>query len=209
MSLELWLGFVATSAVILVIPGPTILTLVSYSLAHGRRAYFPVLAAVVLGDSTAIAVSLLGLGVLLAASSVLFALVKWIGGLYLIYLGIKLILGSRTSSSQAKKVNSVSSGWSLFARMYPVAFLNPKGIVFYVAFFPQFISPDNKASAQLSLLAVTFIALGIANATVYSLFASSCRKILSRPGPRQGFNILGGSLLTAAGAYELLARKPA
>jgi len=209
MSLELWLAFVATSAVILVIPGPTILTLVSYSLAHGRRAYFPVLAAVVLGDSTAIAVSLLGLGVLLAASSVLFALVKWVGGLYLIYLGIKLILGGKKPANQANEVNTASSGWNLFVRMYPVAFLNPKGIVFYVAFFPQFVSPDNNASAQLSLLAATFIVLGIANATVYSLFASSCREILSRPGPRRGLNILGGSVLTAAGAYELLVRRPA
>jgi len=209
MSFELWLAFVATSTVILVIPGPTILTLVSYSLAHGRRAYFPVLAAVVLGDSTAIAVSLLGLGVLLAASSLLFALVKWIGGMYLIYLGLKLLLGSKTSSDQTTEVNSASSGWSLFARMYPVAFLNPKGIVFYVAFFPQFVIPDNHASVQLSLLAVTFIVLGIANATVYSFFASSCRKILSRPGARRGANILGGSLLTAAGAYALLMRRPA
>ena len=69
MSIELWLAFVATSAVILVIPGPTILTVISYSMAHGRRANMPLVAAVALGDSTALAVSLLGLGTLLATSA--------------------------------------------------------------------------------------------------------------------------------------------
>jgi homoserine/homoserine lactone efflux protein len=208
MSFELWLAFVATSAVILVIPGPTILTVVSYSLAHGRRAFIPILVAVVLGDSSAILLSLLGLGVLLAASALLFAVVKWVGGLYLIYLGIKL-LSIRASPNETAKFDSASSGWNLFARMYPVAFLNPKGIVFYVAFFPQFISAGDSAAAQLSVLAVTFIVLGIVSVTLYSLFAASCRRVLSRPGMRRGFNVLGGSLLSAAGAYELLARRPA
>ncbi|MEO8101992.1 MAG: LysE family transporter, partial [Betaproteobacteria bacterium] len=69
MSVELWLTFVAASAVLLVIPGPTILTVISYSVAHGRRANVPLIAAVALGDSTALAVSLLGLGALLAASA--------------------------------------------------------------------------------------------------------------------------------------------
>ena len=69
MSFELWLAFVAASAVLLIIPGPTILAVMSYSMAHGRRANLPLVAAVALGDSTALAVSLLGLGTLLSASA--------------------------------------------------------------------------------------------------------------------------------------------
>ena len=84
MSLELWLAFVAASAVLLVIPGPTILTVISYSLAHGRRANVPLVAAVALGDSTALALSLLGLGAVLASSAFWFTVVKSAGGLYLI-----------------------------------------------------------------------------------------------------------------------------
>ena len=83
MSLELWLAFVAASAVMLVIPGPTILTVISYAVAHGRRAKLPLVAAVALGDSTALVVSLLGLGTLLAASAFWFTAVKLAGGLYL------------------------------------------------------------------------------------------------------------------------------
>ena len=69
MSVELWLAFVAASVVLLIIPGPTILTVISYSVAHGRKANVPLVAAVALGDSTALVLSLLGLGALLAVSS--------------------------------------------------------------------------------------------------------------------------------------------
>src|ERR1700733_5247562 len=91
MSVQLWLAFVAASAVLLVIPGPTILTVISYSMSHGRRANVPLVAAVALGDSTALVVSLVGLGALLATSAVWFTAVKSVGGLYLLYLGARLL----------------------------------------------------------------------------------------------------------------------
>ena len=88
MSIELWLAFVAASAVLLVVPGPTILTVISYSVAHGQRANIPLVAGVALGDCTALALSLLGLGALLATSAIGFTVVKLAGGHYLLYLGI-------------------------------------------------------------------------------------------------------------------------
>ena len=81
MPLDLWFAFVAASAVLLIIPGPTILTVISYSIAHGRRANVPLVAAVALGDSTALVLSLLGLGALLATSALWFTVVKLTGGL--------------------------------------------------------------------------------------------------------------------------------
>jgi len=98
MSIELWLAFVAASSVLLIIPGPTILTVISYSMAHGRRANVPLIAAVALGDSTALLVSLLGLGALLATSAFWFTVVKWTGGLYLLYLGVKLLRAGVSSA---------------------------------------------------------------------------------------------------------------
>ena len=91
MSIELWPACVGASAVLLVITGPTILTVVSYSMAHGRRANVPLVAAVALGDSTAPAVSLAGLGALLATSAFWFTVIKWAGSPYLLYLGVKLL----------------------------------------------------------------------------------------------------------------------
>jgi threonine/homoserine/homoserine lactone efflux protein len=143
MSIELWLAFVAASAVLLIIPGPTILTVISYSMAHGRRANVALVAAVAMGDSTALVVSLLGLGALLATSAFWFTVVKWAGGLYLLYLGVKL-LRAGVSPTELTEPAAPKSRWRLFMNTYLVTALNPKGIVFFVAFLPQFI---NRVSA--------------------------------------------------------------
>lgn len=207
MSTELWFAFVAASAVLLIIPGPTILTIISYSMAHGRRANVPLVAAVALGDSTALAVSLLGLGALLATSAFWFTVVKLIGGLYLLYLGIKM-LRTGISPSEVSAPTAPDSHWKLFVNTYLVTALNPKGIVFFVAFLPQFINQNAGVTRQLWVLAITFVALAMLNATLYAIFAGSARKILASPRAQRYFNISGGSLLSAAGVWALLAKRP-
>jgi len=207
MPIELWLAFVAASAVLLIIPGPTILTVISYSISHGRRANLPLIAAVALGDSTALVVSLLGLGALLAASAFWFTVVKTVGGLYLLYLGIRLMRAGITSAEMAAPA-APASRWKLFANTYLVTALNPKGIVFFVAFLPQFISPAVDVTRQMWVLAVTFVAMAALNATLYAVFAGSARKLLSSPRAQRRFNLTGGSLLSAAGIWALMARRP-
>lgn len=207
MPIELWFAFVAASAVLLIIPGPTILTVISYSMAQGRRANVPLVAAVALGDSTALVVSLLGLGALLAASAWWFTVVKWAGGLYLLYLGIKLLRAGISPSELAAAPVSCSR-WKLFANTYLVTALNPKGIVFFVAFLPQFIRPSAPVAQQLWILAITFVVMATLNATLYAAFASSARKLLSSPRSLRWFNMAGGGLLSAAGVWALLARRP-
>jgi threonine/homoserine/homoserine lactone efflux protein len=207
MSIELWLAFVAASAVLLVIPGPTILTVISYSVAHGRRANVPLVAAVALGDSTALVLSLLGLGALLATSAFWFMVIKWVGGLYLLYLGVKL-LRAGISPAELAAPAAPRSRWRLFANTWLVTALNPKGIVFFVAFLPQFISPRADVTHQLWILAITFVAMATLNATLYAVFAGSARRLLASPRAQRRFNIMGGSLLSAAGVWALLARRP-
>ena len=208
MTFQIWIAFVAASAVLLIIPGPTILTVISYSMAHGRRANVALVAAVALGDSTALVLSLLGLGALLSASAFWFTVVKYVGGLYLIFLGIKLL---RAGISPAKLSAPAvpSSRWRLFANTYLVTALNPKGIVFFVAFLPQFINPRGDVSQQMALLALTFVVMATLNATLYAVFASAARRFLASPRAQRGFNLAGGSLLSAAGVWALLARRPA
>ena len=208
MPLQLWLAFVAASAVLLVIPGPTILTVISYSVAHGKRANVPLVAAVALGDSTALVVSLLGLGALLATSAFWFTAVKWVGGLYLLYLGIKLLRAGISPAVLAAPA-APGSRWRLFANTYLVTALNPKGIVFFVAFLPQFIDPRANVTHQLWVLALTFVSMAALNATLYAVFAGSARRLLASPRAQRRFNLAGGSLLSAAGVWALLARRPA
>lgn len=206
-SLQLWLAFVAASAVLLIIPGPTILTVISYSVAHGKRANVPLVAAVALGDSTALVVSLLGLGALLATSAFWFTAIKWVGGLYLLYLGIKLLRAGISPAVLAAPA-APGSRWKLFANTYLVTALNPKGIVFFVAFLPQFIDPRASVTHQLWVLALTFVAMAALNATLYAVFAGSARRLLASPRAQRRFNLAGGSLLSAAGVWALLARRP-
>jgi threonine/homoserine/homoserine lactone efflux protein len=208
MGIELWLAFVAASVIMLIIPGPTILTVISYSVAHGRKANVPLVAAVALGDSTALLLSLLGLGALLATSAFWFTAIKWAGGLYLLYLGIKL-LRAGVSASPVHEPAAPESRWRLFANTYLVTALNPKGILFFVAFLPQFLNSTTPAAQQLWILGITFVALATLNATLYAVFAASARKLLASPRAQRRFHLAGGSLLSAAGVWALLAKRPA
>src|SRR5437773_11131232 len=90
VSLETWLAFTAAAAILLLIPGPTVLLVVSYALGQGWRTALSMAVGVALGDFTAMTLSMLGLGALLAASATLFTALKWIGAAYLVWLGIKL-----------------------------------------------------------------------------------------------------------------------
>ncbi|HDZ45674.1 hypothetical protein LCGC14_0097880 [marine sediment metagenome] len=207
MSIEVWLAFAAASAALLIIPGPTILTVISYSIAQGRRANIPLVAAVTLGDSTALVFSLLGLGALLATSAFWFTVIKWMGGLYLLYMGIKLLRAGFSSADVEAPVVS-GSRWKLFANTYLVTALNPKGMVFFIAFLPQFINPNADAGTQLWILAATFVGLATLNATLYAVFATSARKLLTSPRAQRRFNFVGGSLLSSAGVWALLAKRP-
>lgn len=207
MPFHLWLAFVAASAVLLIIPGPTILTVISYSMAHGRRANVPLVAAVALGDSTALVLSLLGLGALLATSAAWFTLVKWAGGLYLLLLGIKLFRAGLSPTEWAAPA-APGSRWKLFANTWLVTAMNPKGIVFFVAFLPQFIEPGSDVTHQLWVLAVTFVVMAALNATLYTVFAASARRLLASRRAQRNFNMAGGSLLSAAGVWALMARRP-
>lgn len=208
MHIELWLAFVAASTVLLILPGPTILTVISYSVSHGRRANLPLVAGVALGDSTALLLSLFGLGALLATSALWFTAIKWMGGLYLLFLGIKsLRAGSSPLSISVSE--APRSLFRLFANTYLVTALNPKGMVFFVAFLPQFLNPAEPVAPQLWVLGGTFVFLAALNAGLYAVFASAARTLLESPRAQKRFNLLGGSLLSAAGVWALLAKRPA
>ncbi len=206
MTVELWAAFVVASTIMLVIPGPTILTVISYSVAHGKRANVPLVLAVALGDSTALILSLLGLGALLATSALWFIVIKWIGGLYLLYLGITLFRAG-VSPAIVALTNLPGSRWKLFVNTWLVTALNPKGIIFFVAFLPQFLNTAKAIAPQLWVLSITFVLLATLNATLYAVFAGTARRILTSPAAQKRFNLTGGSLLSAAGIWALSARQ--
>lgn len=198
MSSEMWIAYVFATTLILIVPGPTIILVVSQSVAHGRKSVVPLTAGVVCGDLTAMTLSLMGLGAILSASAMLFTLFKWIGALYLLYLGIRLWRANPDSSS-IQRGHQHRTARSLFKSAFIVTALNPKGIAFFVAFLPQFISPHARVFNQLILLGGTFLFLALVNAALYALFASRLREAIKKTGVRRWFNRTGGTALIGAG----------
>ena len=200
MNIELFIPFVLAATLILIIPGPTILLVISQAVTHGRKSVVPLVIGVLLGDFLAMTLSLLGLGALMTTSAALFTIFKWIGALYLIYLGIKLWkLNSENSSAQYDTKNT--SAQSLLRSSFIVTALNPKSIAFFVAFLPQFIDPLKPAFSQLTLLGGTFLILATINATLYAIFAGQLGDQMKKKEVRKWFNRCGGSVLIGAGIF--------
>jgi threonine/homoserine/homoserine lactone efflux protein len=197
MSFETWAAFTAASAVLLIIPGPTILLVVSYALGQGWRTALPVATGVALGDFTAMTLSMLGIGALLAASATVFTILKWIGAAYLIWLGIKLFRAGGTLAAEPR--HDAASALKMLGHAWLVTALNPKSLTFFIAFLPQFLSRDADFLTQMIIFEATFLALAFANALGYALAASRARAMVRNPRAIRLFNRAGGTLLVGAG----------
>src|ERR1700755_545089 len=198
MTLALWAAFVAASSILLVIPGPTVLLVVSYALGQGWRTALPMAIGVALGDFTAMTLSMLGLGALLAASATLFTILKWIGAAYLVWLRVKLWRAGGTRAAQPR-TDAVSAA-KMLGDAWLVTALNPKSITFFVAFLPAFLDPHADFLSQMLVFETTFLVLAFANAFGYALVAARARGFVSHPRAIRGVRQVGGGLLIGAGA---------
>ena len=207
MSFDHWLAFALTSGIVLAIPGPTVLLVVSYALGQGRRSAFATVGGVALGDFTAMTASMLGLGVLLATSSALFTGLRWVGAAYLIYLGVKLWRAPVADPGAGEIAET--KGMRMVLHAYAVTALNPKSIVFFVAFVPQFFVATAPVVPQMVLFEATFLVLATATATSYALLASAARRAVRRPEIQRRVNRVGGSMLIGAGLFAAAWRKTA
>jgi threonine/homoserine/homoserine lactone efflux protein len=200
VSVTTWLAFVTASAILLAIPGPTTLLVVSYALGHGRRrSGVATVAGVALGDLTAMTASILGLGIVLATSATIFTALKWVGAAYLIYLGVKLWSAPVAHDGTVPNALPVRR-LRLFLHAYVVTALNPKSIVFFVAFLPQFLDASQPFLPQIIIMEGTFLALAtLWNVTVYALLASAVRRTVRRPSVQRAINRIGGCVLIGAG----------
>jgi threonine/homoserine/homoserine lactone efflux protein len=204
MAWETWLAFSAASALLMIIPGPTILLVISYALGQGWRAALPMAIGVALGDFTAMTLSMLGLGALLATSATIFTILKWAGAAYMIWLGVKLwraggALNANPRSDGTSMVRMLGHAWLVTA-------LNPKSIIFFVAFLPQFLDPHGDFLTQMLIFESTFLVLAFANALGYAAIASRARRAIRNERLVGAANKVGGSLLIGAGVLTATAR---
>jgi homoserine/homoserine lactone efflux protein len=203
MSIELYLAFVAATAVLIAIPGPNVALIVANSIEHGRR--FGLLT--VAGTSTAmvvqLALTIAGMTGALVLFSHLFEWLRWIGVAYLIYLGVQAIRAQPVDLTTVRP--EPRSMRDIFLRGFLVSLTNPKTLLFYGAFFPQFIDPSRDVAQQLWLLSVTFLAIAIVMDSCWALAGGQLRGLLAGRGVLR--NRLTGAFYFAAALGLASARR--
>lgn len=204
MTIEAWAAFAAASAVLLIIPGPTILLVVSYALGQGWRTALPMAVGVALGDFTAMTLSMLGIGALLAASATVFTALKWAGAAYLVYLGVKLFRSGGRLDAEPR--TDATPAVRMMAHAWLVTALNPKSITFFVAFLPQFLDRNADFLTQMVIFESTFLVLAFLNAFGYALVAARARALVRNERAIRLFNRAGGTLLVGAGVATVAVR---
>ncbi|MCX8228162.1 MAG: LysE family translocator [Sulfitobacter sp.] len=205
MPFDLWLTFCAATIALLLIPGPTVLLVLSYALSKGRSVALASAAGVAFGDFIAMTASLLGLGALVLTSATLFTALKWIGAIYLVWLGIKLIRSAPDAGLDVPNATVTTRG--VFAHNAAVTALNPKSIAFFIAFVPQFVNAELPLLPQFAILITTFVSLAALNALAYALMADRMRQFIARPSIITWITRAGGAMLILMGLLTATLRR--
>jgi threonine/homoserine/homoserine lactone efflux protein len=204
MDWTLWAGFVVASLIVGLLPGPGVTSIVGYALTAGMRTALASVFGATVGNATAMTMSLVGLGVLLSQSPTAFLILKWIGGAYLIAMGLYAIVkakrGSLGPDGTPKAIPPATAFWGTFA----ITAVNPKTIIFFVAFTPQFISPAYAYWPQAGFLLLTFCVVVTLSDGFYAVASSWAAGFLRGPEVQLWSQRAGGVVLIAAGLLTAL-----
>lgn len=208
MSLETWLLFASAALLVILIPGPLSLLMVSNSLNYGLRRSAPAFIGGVSASLCLLSASALGLGALLLASELLFSLLKIVGALYLFYLAWQSWQASRKAAKPlVADEPPVNPSWrGLFWKAFGLGGSNPKDILFFAAFLPQFFSAEYSLPNQLLVMIATWAVLDLACKLLYALSAQGAARYLRSGNGQMWFNRISAALFGGAGAASLLSR---
>lgn len=197
MSLHTWLIYFMAAIGLSLSPGPNGLLALTHGALHGRRKTLFTIVGGALGFTIVIALSMFGIGALLQASLVWLTVLKAVGGAYLIWLGIQVWRAPPLGFEPIQALQG-RPGWSLFRQGALSALTNPKGILFFAAFLPQFIDPARSLVLQFAIMAGTFAAIEFITELFIASLSQRIRPWLQRVGRR--FNQVCGGIFMAIGA---------
>jgi len=199
MDWTLWAGFVVASLIVGLLPGPGVTSIVGYALTAGLRTALGSVFGATAGNAVAMAFSLAGVGVLIEQYPAAFAILKWVGAAYLIAIGLYgIVTANKGAAEEAEPIQSIKARtafWGTFA----ITAINPKTIIFFVAFTPQFMSPEFDYWTQAGVLFATFIAVVTLSDAFYAFAASWVAGFLKGPKVHVWSKRIGGAVLMAAG----------
>lgn len=195
--------FIIASLALLVAPGPAVLYIVARSLDQGRAAGLVSVVGVALGSLAHVVAAALGLSALLLSSVTAFRMVKYVGAAYLVYLGVRRLLGEGESDEREAKQVALRK---VFTQGIMVNVLNPKTALFFFAFLPQFVSEGSTSvAAQILLLGSIFIVMGLISDGIYAVVAGSLSSMIRRrPWVARLQRYIGGSTLLGLGVLAAL-----
>ena len=197
MELQTWLIYTLAATGLSLSPGPNGLLALTHGALHGRRQALYTIFGGALGFVVMIALSMFGIGALLQTSLVWLAVLKWLGGAYLVWLGIQVWRSPPIGGAIMGGAEPRAPG-SLFRQGALSALTNPKGVLFFAAFLPQFIDPARSLLLQFAIMAGTFAAIEIATELFIASLAHRISPWLQRVGRR--FNQACGGMFVAIGA---------
>ena len=206
MNLDTWLLFSGAALVVILIPGPLSLLMISNSLNYGLRRSYPAFLGGVFASICLLSASALGLGALLLASEQLFSALKIIGALYLFYLAWQSWQQSRlpTHGAQVSQTPAVPRFRALFGRAFVLGASNPKDILFFAAFLPQFLSSQQPFLPQLLIMIATWTVLDLLCKLAYGLGAHGAARYLRSGAGQSWFNRVSAALFGGAATAALL-----
>ena len=205
MDLQVWITFVAASCALMLVPGPAMLFMIGTALNDGLPRALAAMPGLVVGLLASMLVSLMGAGAVLLASAELFTALKFAGAAYLIYLGVRLW---RTKPQTAETRQGVTGDRSnLFWSAFLVAFLNPKALIFHIAFLPQFVDPTRPAALQFGVLITTFAIIALAAAVISAIAGSGLRRGAKSAVALKVLNRAGAGAMVTSGVVTLTATR--
>jgi threonine/homoserine/homoserine lactone efflux protein len=202
VTLEIYLAYIAACFLIAVVPGPTVTMIVANSLAHGTRAGLLNAAGTQLGLGLMMAILVVGLSSVIAAMGWLFDWLRWAGAAYLIWIGWKLL--QSPENLHEKSANSIPRGGFLL-QGFLVLMANPKALLWFGAFIPQFIDPKGNYVGQIIALGLTAMAIALVTDGGYAVLTGRAGALLSRKRIRL-VSRLSGSCLIGGGIWLALTR---
>jgi homoserine/homoserine lactone efflux protein len=205
MSFDLYFTFVLASAILILIPGPNVTLLVATSLTYGARRALAALAGTSVAIALQLVVTVLGMTSLMALLASGFEWLRWAGVAYLVWLGVRQWRAAPVALEDIDP--QAVPQRALFWRGFLVSATNPKTLLFYAAFFPQFVDPQGAPGPQLMLMSATFLALAVLLDGGYALLAGRLRKWFRGRQRARLRNRVTGSLLIGAGLGLALARR--
>ena len=210
MSLQLWSLYASAVLLLCLTPGPNSLLAVTNGARFGvGKTLFSTLGCAA-GLTLLIGASLSGLGLVLAASETVFYVIKWLGACYLVYLGVSLIRtrGSFADVGKASRPATPPSEIYLFGQGLWIVVMNPKAVIFFAAFLPQFYDPEHGLLPQFLAMAGTFVGVEVVVEVLLATFASKLAAFLSNGAGMRMFNRATGGVFVLAGAYLLTLERP-